>query len=312
MTRPRRQRGLALLLAVLVVAVLTLTVFPFLYEGRVERAVATNLYTTLQARHLAEGGVVIAEALLREDARVDAQGGGQPPYDGLGETWARFNNVPIAAAGGAASMVIADEQGKLNLNRVMQNPTTPSAEWRSYLERLLAHLEIDGGAALVDALVDWLDGDKQATGFGGAEESYYLGLTPPYPPADGPLATVAELGLVKGWTRETVEKVAPFVTVYGSGQLNPNTASREVLIAVGLESQAEAVIAYREKTPFRVVNDLRNVPGVGATNLPQIFNTRSQAFSATVTGSFRDSVAVVRAVLTRGTTGLDRVYWRVE
>ncbi len=316
MTRARRQRGIALLLAVMVVAVLTLTVFPFLYEGRVERAVATNLYTSLQARHLAEGGVVIAEALLRDDARKD-QAPGQPPYDGLGETWAQFNGVPIAAGGGAASMVIVDEQSKLNVNRIVDRGTNNvNAQRRSHLERLLVlELEDDSLAkSLVEALIDRLDADDQPTGFGGAEESYYLGLTPPYKPARGELTTVAELGLVKGWTRKVVGAVAPFATVYGSGQVNANTAPVEVLRALGLDpSQAEAVLAYRDKTPLRQPVDIRQVPGLSASdaNLTSALATRSNAFGVTVTGSFRDSVAIVRAVLNRGTQ-VERIYWRVE
>lgn len=309
--RAARQRGVALLLAVFVVAVLTLTVFPFLYEGRVERAVATNLYTSLQARHLAEGGVVIAEALLQDDRRQD-QASGQPGYDGLRETWALFNNVPIAAGGGAASMVIVDEQAKLNLNYLVRGNNKDQRR-RSHLERLLVLRDQD--PSLVDALIDWLDADNQTTGFKGAEESYYLGLAPPYSPTNGPLATVAELGLVKGWTRKVVEAMSPFVTVYGSGQVNVNTAPAEVLEALGLDrSQAEAVIASREKTPFRHAPEIRQVPGLSASdadNIVPFVATSSTAFGVTVTGSFRDSVAVVRAVLTRGNQ-IDRVYWRVE
>ncbi len=301
---------MALLLAVAVVAVLTLTVFPFVYEGRVERAVATNLYASLQARHLAEGGVAIAEAFLRADATKP----GGDPYDGLGETWAKYNNAPVAFGGGAASMVIADEQGKLNVRRVVSG-NTPDDPWRSRLQRLLvlvAGQDATEAKQLVDALVDWQDTETtNATDSGGAEESYYLGLTPPYRPDNAPLPTVAQLGLVKGWTPEIVRKVTPFVTVYGNGQVNPNTAPREVLVAV-LElgdTQATRVVESREETPFTNNNAFGEASGFrGNSNL---LTFKSNMFGVTVTGSFRDSVAIVHTVLQRGSR-FERLYWRVE
>lgn len=309
MRRSRRQRGVALLLAVSVVAVLTLTVFPFVYEGRVERAVASNLYTSLQARHLAEGGVAIAEALLR----LDGEKPGGDPYDGLDEIWAQYNNIPVAAGGGAVSMVITDEHAKLNLRRLV-NGNTVNADWRSYLERLLV-LVADQDAAearrLVDALVDWQDTEStNVTGSGGAEETYYRSLTPPYSPDNAPLVTVAQLGLVRGWTPEIVRKVTPFVTVYGEGRVNPNTAPWEVLVAIGLdETQATRAVESRVRTPFRNINEFRQATGF--TGNLNFLTYKSQYFGVTVTGSFRDSVAIVHTVLQRGGQ-FQRHYWRVE
>jgi general secretion pathway protein K len=309
--RPR-ERGVALLLAILVVAVLTVIVLPFLYDGRVERAVAANLYTGLQASHLARSGVVFAEALLRDDMQTSNA------YDGLDETWAKFNNVPIAAGGGTVAIVVGDEAGTLNVNRLVQSGGgQPDAEWVSFLRRLLTMRVQDAAAVepLIESLVDWIDGDDRPTGFGGAEAPYYLGLTPPYRPADRPLTTIAELRLVKGWEPKVVEAVAPFVTVYGDGRVNFNTASREVLLSIGLdERQADAVVESRAKTPFKSPTDIRQVPGLsgpGTDNLIKYATTGSAAFSVVATGGFRDTIAVVRAVLTRGAR-VERAYWRAE
>ncbi len=309
MTSRPRERGVALLLAILVVAVLTVIVLPFLYDGRVERAVAANLYTGLQASHLARSGVVFAEALLRDDTQTSNA------YDGLDETWAKFNNVPIAAGGGTVAIVVEDETGKLNVNRLVGDNGEPDAQWRSFLDRLLVMRGQD--PALVEPLIDWIDPDDRPTGFGGAEASYYLGLTPPYRPANRRLMTIAELRLVKGWEPKVVEAMAPFLTVYGGGQVNFNTAPREVLIALGLdERQADAVIEQRAKPngAFKNPADIRQVPGLsgpGSENLIRHATVKSDAFSVTATAGFRDSVSVVRAVLTRG-AGVERTYWRAE
>ncbi|HMO25046.1 MAG TPA: type II secretion system protein GspK, partial [Tepidisphaeraceae bacterium] len=53
---------------------------------------------------------------------------------------------------------------------------------------------------LADALVDWIDEDDVATGIGGAESSYYLGLSEPYTAKNAALETLDELAMVRGFT----------------------------------------------------------------------------------------------------------------
>ncbi|HWP35645.1 MAG TPA: type II secretion system minor pseudopilin GspK [Thermodesulfobacteriota bacterium] len=320
-----RQRGVALVLALLVVALLTATILPFLYDGRVERSVAANLYTGLQAATLAASGVEVAEALLRQDAADDANPQAKKPhpyaYDGLDEIWARYNDLPLAVAGGVVSLAVADEGGKINLNNLVSPTGPPNEFWLQAVRRLLARREQD--PALVEPLVDWLDRDSQPFGFGGAEESYYLGLTPPYRPADGPLATVAELRLVKGWTPEVVAAVTPFVTVARTPTpVNLNTAPAEVLAALAdgmSEACVRALVETRQRTPLRTVTEVGQVPGCSgldtqALGRPGTASVTSRLFSVVVTASFRDSRAVVRAILERqpGGRGVIRRYWRAE
>lgn len=316
MTGRRPERGVALLLAVLVVALLTVTIIPFFYDGRVERAVAANLYTGLQASYLAKSGVVFAEALLRADKENPQTGG----YDSLLDIWATLSNVPIAAGGGTASIAVTDEQGKLNLNRLVTTSIQELQEWRGYVETLL---RIQGqDPALVEALIDWVDADDTPTGFRGAELSDYLSLTPSRRPPNRPLTSVAELRLVKGWDRKVVEAITPLVTVYppGGGTINLNTAPRQVLQAIGLDdSQVVSLLEHREKEPLKTMGDLGRVRGFSAsdtTRLQRVAGVQSSYFSVVATGGFRESTAVVRVVLQRGGQGsgrgIKRIYWRAE
>ncbi len=291
---------------------------PFFYDSRIERAVATNLYTGLQASYLARSGVALAEVLLRADLQAENDNTQPRGVDYAGDIWASVNSVPIGLGGGSVSIVVVDEQSKLNLNRLATNNLEQQKRWGGYLERLLHVRGQDPALAydLVEALIDWVDADQTPTGSGGAEAPYYLGLTPPYSPANRPLATVEELRLVKGWTPEVVEAVAPFVTVYGSGAININTARLEVLQAVGLdESQARAVLEYRERGPVKSRNEIRDIRGLSSASA-EIFEVRSDIFSVVATAGFRESRAVVRAVLQRGGQGAGggtrRLYWRAE
>src|SRR6184192_3628422 len=122
------------------------------------------------------------------------------------------------------------------------------------LPRLLAILGLD--AALADALADWTDADDTPRPLG-AERAYYLGLTPPYAPRNAPLGSVGELALVRGFTRPVVERLRPYVTVAPETRVNPNTASREVLLAVVDDPAAvERLLAARAQAPIDPEKDL--------------------------------------------------------
>jgi general secretion pathway protein K len=306
----RGARGVALLLAILVVTVLTILTVPFFYEGRVERAVSANLYTGLQAQYLAAAGVTFAEALVQEDARR------RSGYDGLDEVWAQFNGVPVPLAGGTVAMSVTDENGKINLNNVADRNQQTATRWREIVERLLILQGQDAETArrLVATLVDWID-DNQTTE-SGAEADYYRTLDPPDTPPDAPLTTVQELRRIRDWTPKVVDSVAPFVTVYGGTRINVNTAPPEVLLALPEmdEGRVTDIVECRARTPLKNVGDLETCGSFSSLQM-QAFTgmlaTTTNTFGVRALGGFRDSVAVDRAVITRGNQ-ITRSYWRAE
>src|SRR6185503_2926321 len=99
----------------------------------------------------------------------------------------------------------------------------------SALPRLLAALALD--PALAEALADWTDDDDLSRAHGG-ERDWYLTRAAPSLPANGPLESVGELGRVRGFDADAVARLRPFVTVAGEATVNPNTAPREVLLAL--------------------------------------------------------------------------------
>jgi hypothetical protein len=80
-------------------------------------------------------------------------------------------------------------------------------------------------------LLDYLDTDDDGIG-GGSEEDYYESQDPPYLPANRPLLSIEELGLVEGFDPELVRAIRPYVTVYplmGGRGVNINTAPPHVI-----------------------------------------------------------------------------------
>ena len=68
----------------------------------------------------------------------------------------------------------------------------------------------------------------------GAEDAYYRSRGFQYECKDEPFENVEELLLLRGMSPDLYRDVAPHVTVFGSGQLNLNTADDAALRALGL------------------------------------------------------------------------------
>ncbi|MFC1631230.1 general secretion pathway protein GspK [Candidatus Omnitrophota bacterium] len=134
---------------------------------------------------------------------------------------------------------LIDEERKLNLNKTDQKT----------LEGLLEIVGLSEIAAqeLAAAIVDWRDKDSGLSiPLGSAEDEYYTHLAAPYQAKDADFQLLEELLLVKGVNQEIFDQLNDFVTVYGSGQVNINTASREVLLALGLHKNlVDKILAFR-------------------------------------------------------------------
>lgn len=237
-----RQRGLALITAILVVAIVA-TVTTYLALGQQLWLRQTqNLADRAEADSLQQAALAWAAILLGRDA-------GANKIDHLGESWAR-PLPPLPAESGTITMTIRDAQGLFNLNNLVRNGS-PSTADIAVFRRLLNAQGID--PAITEALLDWMDPDSDARP-GGAEDVDYLALARPYRAANQPLTSVDELRLVKGFTAQVVDKLRPYVTVLPQPTaINVNTASDRVLAALFSDlspSTLQPVVESRVARPF--------------------------------------------------------------
>jgi DNA uptake protein ComE-like DNA-binding protein len=205
-SRPRR--GIVLIIALVVVAMLSLGAYAF-SELMLTESEAVDLYgQQLQARALAESGIDVARLFLRQDWETRYQNGGV--YDNPGkfqgrlivdnlrpELRGRFTLIaPMIEDGnlGGTRYGLENESTKLNLNALLLADEQTEEGGRQLLMALPGMTQ-----DVADAILDWIDDDDEVREYG-AELDHYSGLDPPYAPRNGPLETVEELLLVRGVT----------------------------------------------------------------------------------------------------------------
>lgn len=246
-----RQRGVALITALLVVAIATLLAVEIAARERLDIRRTQNLIASDQAYALA----LAAEAWALDILRTDQEQGGA--VDGFQDDWAQPILLP-PFEGVTLNMRIEDLQGRFNLNNLANLPPDPEQaandvhyqRFRLLLENLAAAHELEvNPQELIEALADWLDPDLQVRPLG-AEDSYYLSLDTPRRAANQLLLSPSELLLVKGFTPELVHALMPHVIALPQSgtNINVNTATREVLRSLDRrisESVAEKLAEQR-------------------------------------------------------------------
>jgi general secretion pathway protein K len=263
MNRPVKQRGVALITVLLVVAIATVVTAGMIARQQLSIRSSSNQLSARQAWHYALGGEALAQALLARDLKQSA-GNPSRKVDHLREAWAR-KQAPFEVDDGRVSVQIEDLAGRFNLNSlVVDKPENPVARQR--FERLLLALKIDPLFAV--RLVDWLDKDQQTSGGSGAEDNEYLLLQPAYRAANRRLQDVSELRLLLELSERDYRRLLPYVSALPENTpLNVNTASALVLTTLvqGMSLQsAQELVQARGAQGYRSPADFMAQPTLAA------------------------------------------------
>jgi general secretion pathway protein K len=297
---PADERGVALLLALLVLAFLVALILEFDSEARREYRDAAAFRDNFKAMVLSRAAVQAARAVLQQDLMRDKQTG--QFYDAPTDLWA-FPIEKYAIGDGLMTAKIQDERGKLNLNDLAS--IDPNARKGKILrvKRLFHLLQINPD--LVDAIVDWVDADDIPEP-DGAESIYYQSLRPAYRASNAPLQTLREMRLIKGMTPEIIDKLLQYVTIFpqeGESRVNINTADFIVLQALDpriSQSMAGEIIQAR---PFKTIQDLDRVGSfveIGKElRLLNVYDVKSNMFSAQMSLTVNETTKSGAVVLQR-------------
>jgi len=328
-SRYRGEDGIALIMAIVAVFLLSVAVMATRSGVDLASDIAVSSARETQAGYLARSGLALVSAALADD---------ETGVDSFDDDWAAANEmgaIPIADVGWAVGKV-ADEEGKLNILDLV-NEDGESDEFTELAEiRLLDLLMIIGlpesrADEVVDSLVDWMDLDSSVTGYG-AESSYYRSLSPGYGCPDTHAVTVDELALVKGigpillYRGEgDVPPLVDLITVHGNikggdhhRRVNINTAPVEVLMALSPEMDpqfAEEIVTSRVEEPFTSVTQIKQVPGypgdeVYSNDLEPHMDVSSSHFSARITGETQAASSQAYGVFKRTGKTVKLVYYK--
>lgn len=224
-----RSRGIALVLVLWTVTLLTVIASSFAFSSRTETLLSRNQVFVARAQVLADAGI---ERALYELFKPATDAARWKP-DGRTHAW-EFD-------GAVVRIVVRDESAKIDLN---QAPET-------LIKGLLRNsgLNEEEVARLSDAIADWRDPDDFRRP-NGAEARDYEAAGLSYRPANAEFESVDELRLVLNMAPELFRKLRGLITVHSSRNgFNSLSAPPEILYAIP-EVNPDAVkqyIAQRER-----------------------------------------------------------------
>jgi len=244
----RRQSGVALITAILIMALVTTLIYSLEWDNSLDlRRTYVSMYReeAIQAALGAESWMLM---ILRQDLQDSTT-------DHLGEIWAsEIPPLPLESDSikGEIFGQLEDLQGRFNINNLIDANGVVDADSLQQFRRLLGALGIDQRFAGIAA--DWLDANQIAEFPDGAEDSIYSGIVPPYRTANQIVSSASELAALEGMDKATFDTLLPHIAALpGRTRINVNTATGPVLQSLDENitvADVERLLAERAENGF--------------------------------------------------------------
>lgn len=299
----KRQHGVAIVMAMAVVAMAALAATTIIVTQGTWVRRAQLGHDHAQAQLLIHTGLDWARAILADDLVVSVA-------DHAGEPWALVLPA-IPVDNGTLLGHIEDQQGRYNLNRLLQQDGTIDAEQLRVFTQLLVLLKLP--PVLGEALAARYARDNMAR----RADPQQSGAVPALLVL---MQDVAELAELPGFDAAVRARLRPHVTALPAlVPLNANTATAEVLAAVipglGLDT-ARILVARRQRAWFRNHADfVAQLPpallaSARAATAEESIGVSSQYFIASAQVGYGSAQARGSALLVRPASGWPRILWR--
>jgi len=204
-SRRLNSNGIALIVVMIAIFVLSMLVGALAYSMKVETKLAMTANNEAALTWLGRSGVELARYVVAQQLAVGAE-----PYDSLNQKWAggpgtlAASNSPLAnislenfqVGDGTVTVKITDLERRININKADQ----------TVLNQALTLVGVDAGdiPAISDSILDWVDPNPNSSVHrpNGAKSEYYQGLDPAYDAKSAPMDDLSELLLVRGITED--------------------------------------------------------------------------------------------------------------
>jgi len=211
-----KQRGLALVMVLWVLSLLTIMAGSFALNMRREASITAGIKNNAFALAVAESGIAIAELMLLNPDQ--------------NKRWRTDGSIyEIITNDTKVRVRLLSEAGKIDINKADQ----------VLLEALMVNVPsvAEQKSKIVGAILDWRDADDLVHS-DGAEKKEYKEAGLSYQPRNKPFQTLEELQLVLGMNEAAFLQIEPLITIYsGQATVYEQLAAKEVLqIIPGLEA----------------------------------------------------------------------------
>jgi general secretion pathway protein K len=309
----RRQRGVALIIALILVALAAILATKLSFDGWLERRRTIGVIAAEQAFHFGMGAEALAADVLAQNQQNGAK------QDTLAQPWAQPTqplpitpeNDPEGEPIGTLQGALEDMQGRFNLNN-LAHVTADGKQDPQPLEqfqRLLVAVGLEPKWAGIAR--DWIDADDQPGNPDGAEDAVYTAQTPPYRTGNWPMHSPSELMNLPGFGADRYRKIAPYVSALplANAKINICTAPAKVLesLADNLNGEysgsAEVLVNGRKTGCFPDIPAFTNILGAQGPKLAPLFADNSSYFRLTTRVTLGTTQFTLYSLLVRGPGG---------
>ncbi len=200
-------KGIALVIVLTIVMLLTITVFAI--NSRVRKSLHFSMASKnrITMQQMAKSGINLGIEVILKDAKDSTP----ESVDSIHEDWAKEDVLSLYAKElvferGEIKITITDEMGKIKVNSLIKEFPGGTVDedqkkiWENIFDFSISadkSEDLSSADSIISCLIDWLD-QNDLNRSSGAESDYYESLTPPYKAVNGPFKTIEELNLVKG------------------------------------------------------------------------------------------------------------------
>ena len=225
-----RQRGIALLVAIVMFAIATTVAAAITYNKAMAARRAAATFALEQALQAGMAAEAFADLVLQDN--------GNSTRTQVNDTWAQpFGPIEIEGTGIWIQTQLEDLTSRFNLNSLVTWSGPPVNEYvvdqhqLDVFRTLLSSVQVD--ARYADLLTDWIDTGLTPQPTNGGEDTLYLTQVPPYRPPNTFIVHTSEMLALPGFGAANFAKISPLITALPTDEkVNPCTASGLVLDAV--------------------------------------------------------------------------------
>ncbi len=227
----RRQRGIAMLVAILLVALATILAAAIGFESAMAARRGTAALALDQSVLVAEAAEALAAYALREDRRAGNT------VDHPHEDWAQPLGPVEVVPGVTLEAYLQDATGRFNLDSLVGADNKVDENALHDLEHLMQNVGVEPKWASL--IADWIDPDSTPLP-DGAEDSAYAAQDPPYRAPNTFITSPSELLALPGFGRDRYLRILPYVIALPrDATINVCSAGGELLDALIGEGHRE-------------------------------------------------------------------------